>query len=151
VNNLLEIKHEDKVKVLQAFEITKFVLDQITDEVLFSNVKNYKGGEPLRGFVKILTAGKFTLASYTSTELSRPNYNVALNVGEKDAKVVKKEKLYLITEGSLQELPGKKYDFMLLFGDKAAEVEKYMNSNRYSHKNKADLLQTVNYYNSIAP
>jgi hypothetical protein len=150
VNNVMEIKHEDKIKVLQGYEIHKFEVQQGAEKIIFSNVQNYKGGEPLRGFIKILASGAITVGVHATATISKPNYNVALNIGEKDAKVLKKEKLYLITGGAIQEVPGKKSDFLSVFGNKAADIEKFMATNKYNHKNREELLLIVQYYNSIA-
>lgn len=73
LNNLLEIKHEGKVKVLPGYDINKFVLEQYAEEVFFSNIQNYKGGEALKEFMKILLPGIVTIGSHTVAELSRPN------------------------------------------------------------------------------
>lgn len=150
VNNVMEIKYEDKIKVLQGYEIHKFDLQQGAEKMIFSNVQNYKGGEPLRGFIKILASGTITVGVHSTATISKPNYNVALNIGEKDAKVVKKEKLYLITGGAIQEVPGKKSEFLSIFGNKATDIEKFMANKKYNYKNKEELLLIVQYYNSIA-
>lgn len=150
MNNIVEIKHEDKIKVLEGYEISKFVLQQKGEDALFSNVKNYKGGESLKGFIKIMATGTMMVGLHTSATLSKPNYNVALNVGDKDAKVIKKDKLYIITNGAIQEIPGKKSDFLSTFGDKASDIEKFMASKKYSFKNREELILIIQYYNSIA-
>ncbi|MDO1448544.1 hypothetical protein Q0590_19865 [Rhodocytophaga aerolata] len=150
LNNQLEIQHENKVKVLPGYEVFKFVLQQNAEEILYSNIQNYKGGKALKGFVKILVPGSIILGSHTTAEISKPNYNVALNVGEKDAKIIKKEKLYLITEGVIREIPAKKSEFMAVFGEKSQQVEQFMNANKYNHKNKQAVQLIITYYNSLA-
>jgi hypothetical protein len=72
-----------------------------------------------KGFYEVLVNGQVKLLRRTTVEVLRPDYNIALDVGSRDFRIIKKQKLYFSLDGSLFEMKKK----TLLSNLKASSID----------------------------
>lgn len=83
----LNLKEVDVVNLIDAGTGTKRVVGK-ANEFIFNDV-------PLKGIVIIHRGERYSVVKHYYIEFLQANYNVALDVGSKDHRKVKKEKLYI--------------------------------------------------------
>ena len=81
--------------------------------------------------------------------LKKADYNVQLNVGSHDDKILKKTDYYVMKDKQVIELPSGKKKLVAIFPDKSEEVEKFIKDSDLN-VNKEDHLRLIfEYYNSL--
>ncbi|MDO1445319.1 hypothetical protein Q0590_03605 [Rhodocytophaga aerolata] len=145
----LEIQAKEVIKILPGEKVIAFEWqDKTGRSTSFVNSEYYTlDGTPLLGVFEVLAAGDLQLLSRIELERKKSNYNVALDVGSKADKLIKKEKLYVAREKKLTELKGK--DDYSIFGDKQAAIQQFAKENKAKLSRKEDALRIIGYYNSL--
>lgn len=145
----IEINAKEVIKILPSEKVITFEWQEKTGKrASFINSEYYTlDGTPLVGIFEILAAGHVQLLSRIDLDIKKSNYNVALDVGSKSDRIIRKEKLYLSRDKKLLELKGKE-DFTL-FGDKHEAIKQYVKENKLKPARKEDAIRIINYYNSI--
>jgi len=152
-NQYVEFKLPEGVKAIDAASIKKIELKGAGAVRTFVNTRQYGHSKEIPGFAEVLSEGKITVVKYTKLWLKQPTYNVALNVGERDAKLIKQKDYYLINEKNGAFLldkfkPGAGW-LKKTTKSKAKKVEAYMKDNSLDPKNDADLMRILAYYNGL--
>ncbi|QHT65985.1 hypothetical protein GXP67_04525 [Rhodocytophaga rosea] len=146
--NLIEINTPQNVKVLHGDKAVAFEWNTGTSTATFINGEYYKvDGTRLVGFFQVLVVGNFQLLSKTMLEVKKADYNVALDVGSRADKILKKERLFIARDKQLYEIKGK--DDLTPFGDKAAAVKSYAKENKLKPNKREDAMKLVLYSNTI--
>jgi hypothetical protein len=148
----LDVNTDAGVKVLDGKRIRSFSwLDSSrVDPVYFVNARDYKlDGTPLTGFFEVLVDGKTPLFKRVELHLKKADYNVSFDVGSRDDKILKQAVYFVGQEKSVVEAGSSKKKILAVFGDKAGEMEKFMNDNSVSVKREADLVKVFQHYNSL--
>lgn len=150
-SNILEVKADNKtLKALDLEKIKSIVwLDASTSNPrYFINAKDYTvDGTKLVGLLEVLSDGEVPLFEYISVSVKRADYNVALDVGSKDDKVIKKEILYYSFNRELIKLSGKK-SLERAFGEKFDQMITYAKNEGLSFSKKPHLINLFDYFNS---
>lgn len=98
VNHEFEIKTKSGIGILNGSRVRDIVLvDSITKQphVLINFKEIADSDEKIKkGFYELLEDGKFKLFKQTEIEILQPTYNVALNIGSKDFKILRKVRYY---------------------------------------------------------
>jgi len=148
----LDVNTDGGVKVLDGKRIRSFSwLDSSRVEpVFFVNAHDYHlEGTPLTGFFEVLADGKAPLFKRIELHVKKADYNVSFDVGSRDDKILK-EATYFVGQGkNVVEVESSKKKVLSLFGDKANEMEKFMESNNISVKKEADLVKLLQHYNGL--
>lgn len=146
----------NQLRVIFSHTVDAFELeDPVFGKRFFVNAANAgltANGQPATGFLEVLTNGdKLNLYRKVDTELLRASYNVALNMGNKTDRIIKKETYYVKYNDAKTLLPtGKnRKQNRALFTDHQSAVDEYMKTNQLNFKSAADLAQLINYYNSL--
>ncbi|QSE96033.1 hypothetical protein [Fulvivirga lutea] len=151
-NQLLEIKTEYGIKVCQLPLIEKFVIKQpLKDSIHYYNtsvVNNITFDVP-KGICEILVNDKVKVIKYQYMEIKEATYNVALSAGERNDKVLKKDKHYVIVRDQVFELKNKVKKNDEVFGQKTSEVEAFAKKNNLKLKDDAEIIKVFEYYNSL--
>ena len=151
--NELDIKAGQQVKVIAGNKIKSFswIDSSYTEPVYFINACDFKNeeGTQFRGFFQVLVDGPLPLLCKTDIVVRKADYNVQMNVGSKDDKILKKEKYYYLKDGKALEVPGSKKKMLALFGEHAITIEKYIKENRSSSK-EDELLLAFDQYRKLA-
>ena len=108
-------------------------------------------GAPISGFFEVLVEGELPLMRRTIAVFKESNYNTALMVGNRNDQIIKRNVYYYIKGKDLYEVPKKRKDIFLIFGDKAAEMEAFAEANSIDFKEKSAIFQLFTQYNSQFP
>lgn len=146
----------DQLRVINSAVVDAFkVKDPLMGERLFINAANAGltiEGKPAIGFVEVLVSDEgMSLFRKVDTEIIRASYNVALNAGSKVDRIVKKESFYIKKANQLNliEVTKKKKAMLAHFEDKQEAMQSFLKENKTNFTKAPDLVQFVNYYNSL--
>lgn len=148
----LEFKGKNGIKVLAGNKVKSFVWADSSTRTpsYFINGKAFRNEHdvPFTGFFQVLTEGSLPLLKKTLIEIKKADYNVALNVGSPDDKILKKNKYFVLKENRLIELPVSKKKFLNIFNDND-RLEEFIKRNSLSTTNEQDLTLIIDHYNSM--
>jgi hypothetical protein len=150
--NTIEFKVKGDVKVMDVRRIKSLVLlDSMEKGHLYVNGKDYTCQTEMRMLLEVLSSGKFSLYREPTYTIAKPNYNVAMNVGEKDERVFRAENFYYAAgeDKKLTLLPPKKKAVVAIFGDKSEAVKKFMDDNNIRLSRVEDLAKVFDFYNNL--
>ncbi len=105
-------------------------------------------GAPILGFFEVLVEGELPLMRRTLAVFKESNYNVALMVGNRNDQIVKRNVYYFLRGKDMFEVPKKRKEFFLIFGEKAAEMEAFAEENQIDLKAAGSIFQVFTYFNS---
>lgn len=94
-----------------------------------------------------LVDGPVVLLSKPFIQIKKANYNVALNFGSKRDKATKKTAFFLKIGEELIELPKKRKKLKKVLRNHP-ELLKYLNSQKVKLKDRSNLIEVINNYNS---
>lgn len=146
-NHLLEVKTEQVVKVALPEQI-RFVDIYFLPEKSsrFIPVTGFltEDDEAAEGFAEVLYDGRIRLVKKSLLEIHQPNYRPTHDIGSLNFQIKKKEKIYLMEEGMLKEIKR-----MSDFGKWRKKMKAYARENNLRIRNEKDLVQLVQYYDSL--
>jgi hypothetical protein len=153
-NNYLEVKQNNKVRVLEARRINYFSLlsPQMSKPKIFVNSQSFKKEEDIKGFFEVLSTNeKLILFLHKKFWLKKPTYVTAFDVGSRDAKIYHLESLYYgkADDDKVYELKTNKKNLLKIMADKQAEMETYFKEKSPDLKDNRDLANLFNYYNGL--
>jgi hypothetical protein len=146
----LEIATPQGIKILNGTKVEQFewVDAQTGEHEVFVNCDKFAlDGTKAIGFGKVLSDKKVMLLEFNYVEMVQAAYNPALDVGSKDNKIVKKQKLYLVKDGVMNRCDRK--SILALLDDDQGTLRKYAKQNKINLNKQDGLKQLVDYYNSI--
>lgn len=149
-SDLFEVKTKNGIKILDNSKVKNVVwIDSLTSlPHYFVNGKEYRiEGVPSSGILEILVDGIFPLFKKTELLVKEPTYNVAFDVGSRDKKIIQKEIIYYGKDKDLIRVKNKK-DVLAAAGDRAAEVEAFVKSNKLGLNKETDVKRVFEFLNS---
>ena len=87
------------------------------------------------------------LVKQSYVELQKADYNLALDVGNKQDRFIKKSKFYLVKDDELIELTKK--SVYIVMASKAAEIREFIKKKRINFTEERDLRSVIDYYDSL--
>ena len=105
-------------------------------------------GSPISGFFEVLVDGELPLMRRTEAIFKESNYNTALMVGNRNHQILKRNTYYYLVGKNVIEVPTNRKKLMALFGDKAEEMEKFVNDNSLPTREPGSLFQIFTHFNS---
>jgi hypothetical protein len=116
----------------------------------FLNGKAFRNEDdvPLTGFVQVLAEGSLPLIKKTYLDIKKADYNIALNVGSPDDKILKKSKFYVLKQDRLVEIPSSRKKFLDLFNEDA-NLEEFIKNNNLTTSKEEHLKRIFEHYNSV--
>lgn len=153
INQVVEFQLKEGVKAVEIGSVRKLYYES-GRLIKLVNAKDIDDDNVApEGFLEMLSSGKLTVVKSVVLKVKEPTYNVALDVGEKDARIYKKGLYYYMekkgAQSSLVQFKPSKKKLLALMGSKADKVEKFISDNGLSLKNDADLQRALVYYNSL--
>lgn len=149
----LEIKGKNGVKVLRGDKVKSFVMidSLIHGPQFFINAKEYKNddGVRLKGFFRVLSDGSKPLFKKTNIKVREADYNVSFDVGSRDSKLLREYEYYTTDGDRLIKLPNSKKKLLIVFGDRAGEIEKFMKINDLNPNQESHLKAMFEHYNQL--
>lgn len=150
-NQHLEIKVDNAIKILEINRIKSLVwFDSETNQPsYYVNAQDYIFHETkLTGLLEVVVDGRLPLLKFTVITIKKADYNVALDVGSKDDKVLHKEILFFSLENNLHEIKSKK-SLATVFKDSQSKVEEFVRINKLSFSKEKDIKRIFEFYNSF--
>jgi hypothetical protein len=151
--NQLEIKAKNGIKVLKGEKVKSFVwVDSLTKApAFFVNAQEFTNLDNARltGFFQVLTDGPLPLFKRTSVDVKKADYNVQLNVGSHDDKILKKEHLFVVKESRIVDVPSGRKKLLPLFGEKSEDVDKFIKANALTANKEHHLAIIFKHYNTL--
>ncbi|MEO7990325.1 MAG: hypothetical protein ABI663_12340 [Chryseolinea sp.] len=151
--NELDIETSNGIKALSGTKVKSFVwMDSQTGKSsFFINAKEYHYNETvLNGFFEVRADGATPLFKKVNLILKKADYNVALNTGSRDDKILKKVVYYYGQGDQVLLLPSSKKKMLSIFKKDADKVNAFINENGLSVKNEDHLDQIFSYFNSLS-
>jgi len=152
-HGLLEIKTPTDIKVLKLDQIERIEwLNRFFQLSKYINIdRTVKAdGIPLTGLFESLVEGNaVSLILKTELEVIKANYNVALDVGEKSDKIIKKERLYLIRGSEAFEITNTGKKILSYLENKKAYLQEFVKREKLSYKKKDDIIRIIKEYNRV--
>lgn len=148
----LEVKTSKGIKVLKGHDIKSFMwIDSLrTEPYYFVNAADYKKDDaPLAGFFEVLVDGQTPLFKKTRLAMKKANYNVALDVGSRDDKILKVHEYYVARSGKVTEIPSSRKKIASVFSPREDDITKFMDANDLSVRKESDLVHIFQFYNSL--
>jgi len=149
--NTLEFQTDKGIKVIGGENVERFSWKDNVDsgEQTYLNCDKFSFQDTkLLGFARIVTEGtKISLVQHQYLEIVAAQYNVALDVGNKDHQYIKRDKLYLLKDNKL--IAVSKKSISAATADKMQQVGRYKADQKLNLKEPEDLAQLIAYYNSL--
>jgi hypothetical protein len=101
------------------------------------------------GLFEVLTKGKTMLLSHVGLEYVKANYNMAMDVGEKNDTYAQRRTLFVYHETKLVKIEKNKKKLLSLFPGKTKQIEEYAERNNLGFRKESDLVQLIEYINTI--
>ncbi len=152
-SNLIEINYTDGIRGLDGNKVKYFELASggLYSKYLNSNQIKAEGEAlPKNMFVSVMVTGKYPLYSYSKLSIKKADYNVALNVGNRNDQIIKKPAYFTVVDGKAIELDkGKNSNIFELAPEKEAELKAYAKENKINLREAEDFVAIINKLNSI--
>ena len=149
VTNNLEVQTSGGIKVLPFSKVEKFEWKNpvtLAPEV-FTNGRQFSlNGMKLEGFCSVFGDQTKMVTQY-SVEVIPADYNVALDVGNKEDRVIKKVRHYLLRGNELVEFTRK--SVVALMADDGEHIKQFIKKNRVDFDQEADLQSLVRYCDTL--
>jgi hypothetical protein len=150
-DNMFEFYTDQGIRVLEGAKVDTFRCANSSNgqNEVFLNCDLFTfEGTKLIGFCKVLSSsGKVLLVERNYVDIIKADYNIALNVGSKDDRIIKKTKRYFIRDNKMIEYD--KRSFYVVVGEKEAQVKKFMKEQKLNLNEEEGLLSALNYYNTL--
>lgn len=149
----LEIKIDDEIRICVVSMLDEFYfIDKSTNQnshfISLDKIENsFVIGH--KGIIKILADNKVKLYKNYFLETQKANYSPALDMGNKDNKIIKKSSYYLAVDNTIVKLSTSLKKNKAAFGTYFSKIETYSKKNKLRLKNEQDMIALVNYYNTL--
>jgi hypothetical protein len=149
----LEVQTPQGVKVVPGTKIKSFVTFEAggsPEGSIYVNAREFSfpDGNTLDGFLKVVVDGPMAFMSAMTVVVKRPDYNEAMNVGNQNYRIAKREKFFYALEGKVQEVPVKKKELLGIFPSlKRASIDKFITDKRIKTNDEEGLALIFKQYN----
>lgn len=155
-SNTFELMESEKnlISTMPGFRIQNIVWMDSAYKVprYFVNGMDFKEeGVPISGFFEVIVEGQLPLMRRTIAVFKESNYNTVLMVGNRNDQIIKRNVYYYLDGKDLIEVPNKRKNLFPVFGDRAAEMEAFVEENEIDLKKNGSIFQLFTYYNSRFP
>ncbi len=143
-HNYLEIDVDGSIKVCALALIKNFSYSGST--VYYNTYSVNKNSQMPDGICQVLIDGKLQLVNYQYLSVIEPTYNQALDVGERNEKLIKKTQLYVIVRNELFEVKGNLKGNRHIFLDQMPKVKAYMKDNKLKFNSIEEIKKIFEFY-----
>jgi len=148
-SDALEISARNGVRILTGSKVKSFVwIDEETGSPSYF-VNGKELSKSFNGFFKVLVDGQRPLFERVDLDVKKADYNIQLNVGSLDDKILKKTKYYTSENGELIELPSSRRKLLHFFSDRDDEMALFMKDNNLTPKKGDELAIVFRHYNQL--
>ncbi|MBD1362192.1 hypothetical protein IDJ77_00090 [Mucilaginibacter sp. ZT4R22] len=151
VDDLVSFKDKESGEEMAfVVPVQEFTLNLTTDDELFvrhfrSGYKGIEGSTPA-SFFEVLSDGKIQLIKkFNKVVFETQNIGSA----SKTRSFLDKTKYYIVNNGKALQVKNDKKSLLAALGDKQAQMEDYIKTNKVNFKSDTQLGKLVDYYNSL--
>lgn len=151
LDQIVEFDMGENVKGVDPSAIRRILYQGASGPVFLVNTRTFGADQQdLPGFFQTLATGEMTLLKYTRLIVTKPTYNVALDVGSKDTKLFKRDEYYLFeTKGQLQKVKLNKKQLLAAMARRKARLERLIDKERLDLGSEAGAIRLVQAYNTL--
>jgi len=142
--NALEVKYKGEIKYLPVHKIEKVEFQNQGFSYLTNNTINTDAPE---GFYKILYKKQSVLLCHYGYKIKEANYNVQMDVGEKDDKIIVTKDYYVVLNNQLIKLENNRRKLIKQLGNSEA-IEDFIKKQKINPKDEQDMIKFLDYYDS---
>lgn len=150
---LLEVNLKSQIKVIPIHKFKKFIINNdLGHNISYVNCESYKYEDktPLTGICEVVDSSYFGMIIKYRYNIKEPTYVPALDMGTQSPEILINNDILLLKGSTTFPLPKNKNKFLSLYEPLDDSVEVFMKRNKINHKNKDNLLQVLNYINSLS-
>jgi hypothetical protein len=153
-NNLVQINAGNSIKAYSARQIWSFSFydpDMMTDRQFFALPYTVESNYKAPVLFELLTEGDVSLLARERLVTENvPQYGYG-GFGNSSSLRTRIRRDYFLgfANGNIRSYDGSRKDLLYLLRDKSGEVKKFINAHRFRYDDKRDLVQIINYYNSL--
>lgn len=151
-NDDLDIFFPTGLRTIKGDRIKNFVWkDSVSGQVShFINGKEFNNEEnKFDGFFQVVTDGRASLLKQTKATVLYSNYNEVLQIGRRDHEIKHNTENYYYLDGQLKQVPKNEKNLLLVFGEHAPEMKKFIRSNELSFAKDHHLMAIFIHFNSL--
>ncbi|NJM26816.1 MAG: hypothetical protein HC859_16450 [Bacteroidia bacterium] len=152
--NEFEIRTPSKVRALDGKKVKNFIwLDSVSQAPsYFVAARDYKDveGGVFDGFLEVISDGPLPLLVKHEVFLRKSDYNVALQVGTRDAIVEKRATIFYAVDGVLYEVPRSKKKMIQLMAAHEEAIAKFIKINQVDFGDEDHLAALFDHYNKLS-
>jgi len=151
--NFFAVMHDSTLKYLSAELLKAFTfVDPVSQQrrVFLSERVMPNTVELIKGFWEIHHNGKKAkLISKKEIEMVEANYNVSLDIGDRNSKIKKKTVYYILENNEYKKITKFKKKNLYIFGDQQKEIGSFIKSNKIDAESEEDLVKLVQHYEGL--
>jgi hypothetical protein len=150
----LEVRTTQGIKVIPGTKIRSFITFETNappEGIIYVNAGEFSfpDGEEFDGFFKVIVDGSMALMSATTVVVKKPDYNEAMNVGNQNFRIAKREKFFYALEGKVRELPMRKKELLDIFpAERRASISEFIGARHVRTSDEAGLTLIFREFNS---
>lgn len=150
LSNELEVNTARGIKALPANKVTSFIM-LIPDSVFFLNASEFEmdNGVKMLGYFQLISGGSVPAFKMTEGDIKQPTYNVQMDVGRKEARIIKKEKFYFLSDGKMREVSTKRKEFPASLPGHQSEIVTYMDQRKLGLKSEIHIRLIFDYLSGL--
>ncbi|MBC7922942.1 MAG: hypothetical protein H7Z75_17840 [Ferruginibacter sp.] len=151
-SNEVEFRTDRGVKAMLGETIRFFTVTDVAGSGAFTfvNVREFGGkAAELKGFFEVLGEGELKALLHTKLWVKNPTYVAALDVGSKDAQILKNQQYYCVRGNEVEKLGPGRSGLLKRMQDKKDAVRAYLRSRDFDLRNPRDLATIFTYYNRL--
>lgn len=152
-NQLLEIENNDQTKICTLPVLRTFSYRNHNNEIeSYINTELIDDANKIlpKSIAQVLYEDKLMLIGVPYVEVKDPTYVPAIDMGNRNQKILKKIDYYVINNARAHKITGPSFKKNEgIFGNKKSDVENYIKENRLKFNKEDDLVKIFNYYNSL--
>jgi hypothetical protein len=153
-NNLVQVNARNSIKAYSARQVWSFSFydpDLMTDRQFYSLPYTVESNYKAPVLFELLSEGEVSLLSrerLVTENVPQYGYGGFGNYSYLRTRI-RRDYFLGFASGNIKSYSGAKKDLLYLLKDKSGEVKKFANAHRLRYDDKRDLIQIINYYNSI--
>lgn len=146
-NQDLEVTLGGSIRYIKCKDVKSFSLTYKGKQSFFINSEFYTQDVKLKkGYFQIVENGKAQLLRKIFTEIQEANYNIALNVGSKNASLLQKPQYFVIKDKKLEKVRGKR-QLVRFFKALGYDAKTVIKQNKLRVRKDKDLRKLIQLYN----
>jgi len=147
--DLLEVKLPGNLKVVPLRKLDYFRIIDVPRNNEFQNCDrfSFEDGTVLSGICQVLVDGYYGAIIKYAYDIKEATYVPALDMGKETDEILIRKYPFIVQDGTVYRIPGRKKNFYELFGNPEVDVKSFIRTNHLNYKREDDLISILQYAN----